>query len=254
MSVAVVTGAAKGIGRATAERLTSTGWIVVGVDLDGDALEATCAALGERMVGVVGDVSDWATHERAADAAEAAGGLTAWVNNAAIDIQGGAHEVTAQHIDDGIRVLQLGPMYGTAVAVRRLAARGGGAIVNVGSIQGTHAFPGYYVYQAAKAAIAMITRGVAVDYGPHGIRCNAVLPGIIETPMTYSTLRTDVPRAEALRREAMLAPMARVGQAHEVADAIEYLLSERSSYVNGAELVVDGGATARCFAYPPISI
>ena len=190
----------------------------------------------------------------AADAAERSAPLRYWVNNAGIDIQGGAHEVTAEEIERGLRVLQLGPMYGCAVAVRRMLPARAGSIVNITSIQGTHAFPRYFVYQAAKAAVNMITKGVAVDYGPFGIRCNAVLPGTMETPMLDETMATDIPREEALRREGELAPLGRIAQPEEVAEVVAFLLSDRASYVTGAEIVVDGAATARCFAYPPLDL
>ena len=115
-------------------------------------------------------------------------------------------------------MLQLGPMYGTAVAVRRMLPSRAGSIVNVSSIQGIKAFPRYYVYGAAKAAVVALSRSVAVDYGPYGIRCNAVLPGTIETPMLDEVLPPDVPREEALRQEGELAPMGRIAQASEIAD------------------------------------
>jgi len=151
-------------------------------------------------------------------------------------------------------VLQLGTMFGACVAVRRMLPGRAGSIVNVSSIQGIVAFPRYFVYDAAKAAILMVTKSIAVDYGPHGIRCNALLPGCIETPMTYSTLPPELDRVEALRREGLLAPMLRVGQPEEMAEVGAFLLSDRASYVNGAEIVADGGALARCFAYPPLDI
>jgi len=246
--VAVVTGAAMGIGKEIARRLVADGYRVVAVDLDEGALTATVGELGAAVEPLVGDVGDWSTHERAADRAADMGQLRAWVNNAGIDIQGGAHEVTPEEIARGLRVLQLGAMYGTAVAVRRMLPQRAGSIVNISSIQGVAAFPRYYVYQAAKAAVIMISKGVAVDYGPFGIRCNAVLPGAIETPMTYANLPTDRPRDEALRREGALAPLGRIGQPGEVADTVAVLLSDRAAYITGAEIVVDGGATARCFA------
>ena len=129
-----------------------------------------------------------------------------------------------------------------------------GSIVNVSSIQGIAAFPRYFVYEAAKAAVLMATKSVAVDYGPFGIRCNALLPGTIETPMTYSTLPPELDRDEALRQEGLLAPMLRVGQPEEMAEVVAFLLSERASFVNGAEIVADGGASARCFAYPTLEL
>ena len=209
------------------------------------------ASLGGEASGVTGDIADWSTHERAAEAAEAAGSLRAWVNNAGIDVTSGAHEVDAEHIDRGLRVLLHGPMYGTAVAVRRMLAGGGGAIVNVASIQGVVAFPNYYVYGAAKAGVVQIARNVCVDYGHRGIRCNTVLPGTILTAMTDSMLPDGPEREEALRTEGRLAPMGRVGEAAEPAASIAFLLSDEASYINGTSLTVDGGATARCFAYEP---
>jgi NAD(P)-dependent dehydrogenase (short-subunit alcohol dehydrogenase family) len=247
---AVVTGAAKGIGAAIARQLVHDGFHVVAVDLDAGTLDTLVASLDGNATSVLGDVGDWATHERAADAAEAHAPLRGWVNNAGIDIVGGAHEVTPEHIERGLRVLQLGAMYGTAIAVRRMLPGQAGSIVNISSIQGIKAFPRYFTYQAAKAAVAMISRGVAVDYGPCGIRCNAVLPGSIETPMLDLTLPKGMSREDALREQGKLAPLGRVGQPEEIARLVAFLLSDASSFITGAELVADGGATARCFAYP----
>ena len=246
---AVVTGAGMGIGLAVARRLAADGYHVVCVDWNAEALERAVVGLGGAASAVAGDIGDWSTHERAADAAEAAGSLRAWVNNAGIDWSSGAHEVDAEHIDRGLRVLLNGPMYGTAVAVRRMLAQGGGAIVNVASIQGVAAFPRYYVYGAAKAGVAQIARNVCVDYAQHGIRCNTVLPGTVSTPMTDALLPTDITREEALRIEGELAPMGRVAQPAELAASIAFLVSDEASYVNGASLIVDGGSMARCFAY-----
>ena len=254
MRTAVVTGAAKGIGQAIAARLLDDGVHVVAVDVDESALDAARRELGGRFEPLVGDVGDWDTHERAADAAQAAGELRYWVNNAGIDWVGAAHEIDAEHIERGLRVLQLGTMFGACVAVRRMLHARVGSIVNVSSIQGIVAFPRYFVYDAAKASILMVTKSIAVDYGAHGIRCNALLPGVIETPMTYATLPPELDRDEALRREGELAPMLRVGQPEEMAEVVAFLLSDRASYVNGAEIVADGGAAARCFAYPALDL
>jgi len=247
---AVVTGAAMGIGKAIARKLVADGAQVVAVDYNEEALAATVAEIGTGIAPVVGDVGDWDTHERAANAAQALAPLRYWVNNAGIDIVGGAHEVTPQEIERGLRILQYGAMYGTAVAVRRMLPDRAGSIVNISSIQGVAAFPRYYVYQAAKAAVAMISKGVAVDYGPFGIRCNAVLPGTVETPMTYTTLPPGIPRDEALRREGMLAPLGRIAQPEELAEVVAFLLSDRASFITGADIIADGGAMARCFAFP----
>jgi NAD(P)-dependent dehydrogenase (short-subunit alcohol dehydrogenase family) len=238
-----------GIGLAVAQRLAADGYHVTCVDWNAEALERALASIDGDASAITGDIGDPSTHERAADAAERAGTLRAWVNNAGIDWSARAHEADAEHIDRGLRILLNGPMYGTAVAVRRMLATGGGAIVNVASIQGVAAFPGYYVYGVAKAGVAQIARNVCIDYAHHGIRCNSVLPGTVATPMTDSLLPEDMSREEALRIEGELAPMGRVAQPAELASAIAFLLSDEASYVNGTGLTVDGGSMARCFAY-----
>jgi NAD(P)-dependent dehydrogenase (short-subunit alcohol dehydrogenase family) len=254
MRAAVVTGAAMGIGRAVSERLIADGVHVVAVDLNGDALASGRDDLGPQFEPIVGDVGEWDAHERAADAAQANGRLVYWVNNAGIDWAGAAHEIDAKHIEQGLRGLQLGTMFGISVAVKRMLPARAGSIVNVSSVQAIAAFPRYFVYTAAKAAILAVTRSVAIDYGAYGIRCNAILPGCIETSMTYATLPADLDRDEALRREGLASPMLRVGQPEEIAEVTAFLLSDQASYVNGAQVVADGGMTARCYAYPPIDV
>jgi NAD(P)-dependent dehydrogenase (short-subunit alcohol dehydrogenase family) len=224
----------------------------VAVDIDEDALAVASESFGPAIT-FAGDIAEWRTHERAAAESRRAGELVGWVNNAGIDVAGGAHEVDEDALRRALDVLQLGPMFGCAVAVREMLGRRGGSIVNIGSIQGVVAFPRYYAYQAAKAAIAMISKGIATDYGPYGIRCNAVLPGSIDTPMTRAAL-DEVDLEEALRTEGELAPLGRVGEASEIAEVVAFLLSDRASYVSGAVVPVDGGATARCFAYPRVEV
>ncbi len=254
--VVVVTGAAKGIGRAICERLREDGQQFVAVDIDESALTEFADSLGDGCIPVAGDIADWGTHEQAARTAHEAGELTGWVNNAGIDVVGAAHEVDEQGLRRALDVLQLGPMFGCSIAVREMLPRRTGSIVNISSIQGVYAFPRYYAYQAAKAAVAMISKGIATDYGRFGIRCNAVLPGAIDTPMTREALARDVggDLTDALRGEGELATLGRIGQAFEIAEVVSFLLSERASYINGVALPVDGGATARCYAYPGIEV
>jgi NAD(P)-dependent dehydrogenase (short-subunit alcohol dehydrogenase family) len=237
----VVTGGGRGIGRALVERLLRDADAVVALELDGGAL---AWADGRRVIPVVGDASDEAVAEEAADRAEAAGTLIGWVNNAAVFRDASIHSAPATEVLDLI-ALNLAPaVVGCATAIRRFLAAGTeGAIVNVSSHQAQRAVPGALPYATAKAAIEGLTRALAVDYGPRGIRVNAVALGSIATERYRDYLDRQEP-AEAARIEEemrLLHPLGRIGQPEEVAAVVAHLLSDDASFVNGATVAVDGG-------------
>src|SRR5215208_3522008 len=175
----VVTGAARGVGRAIAERLARDGHVVL-LDRDADALAWADGRAG--IAAVAGDAADEAVAGRAAEAAERAGTLVGWVNNAAIFRDAALHDATAAEVL-ALIAQNLGlAVTGCAVAVRRFLAGGaGGAIVNVSSHQAQRPVRGALPYATAKAAVEGLTRALAVDYGPRGIRTNAVALGSIAT-------------------------------------------------------------------------
>jgi NAD(P)-dependent dehydrogenase (short-subunit alcohol dehydrogenase family) len=226
----VVTGGARGIGRAVAERLARDGHVVV---LDADAGALAWTEADARISAVAGDAGDEGVAERAAAQAERSGRLTGWVNNAAVFRDAALHAVPARDLL-ALVTLNLGlAVTGCAVAVRHFLAAGTpGAIVNVSSHQAQRPVAGALPYATAKAAIEGLTRALAVDYGPRGIRANAVALGSIATG------RMTPADAAELRG---LHPLGRAGAAEEVAAVIAHLLSPEASFVSGAIVPVDGG-------------
>lgn len=220
----VVTGGARGIGRAIAERLAREGRVVV---LDRRAPDWS----HERVVFTEGDAADETVTERAAQAA--GDELRGWVNNAAVFRDAALHDTPASDVLALIAANLAPTLAGCATAVRRLLAAGGGAIVNVSSHQAQRPVRGALPYATAKAAVEGLTRALAVDYGPRGIRTNAVALGSIATERYDSSLDTELER---------LHPLGRVGRPEEVADVIAHLLT--ATYVNGAIVPVDGGRAA----------
>ncbi|BBH66302.1 short-chain dehydrogenase [Actinoplanes sp. OR16] len=244
----VVTGGGRGIGRAIAERLAAEGTVVV---LDSRTTSAPRppdrGEGGGRIIPVAGDAADPAVAEEAAEVALAAGPLRGWVNNAAIFQDARLHESPAE-VAELIR-RNLDPVLaGSAAAIRHfLAAGDGGAIVNISSHQARRAVRGALPYSTAKAAIEGLTRALAVDYGPSGVRTNALALGSITTERSEAYL-ADLPEAgrEHFHREiALLQPLGRMGLPSEVADVTAFLLSPAAAFVNGAIIPVDGGRSAQ---------
>jgi NAD(P)-dependent dehydrogenase (short-subunit alcohol dehydrogenase family) len=242
-STTVVTGGGQGIGRAIAERLLADGGSVVVLEARADDLEWT-STYGDRIAVVTGDAGDDEVAQRTAEVARSLGGLGAWVNNAAVFRDAWLHEAGGAAVAELVRRNLQPALAGAAAAVaefRRTGTRG--AVVNVSSHQAQRPVRGALPYATAKAAVEGLTRALAVDYGPDGIRINAVALGSIVTPR-YDELLAAEPadrRQQITDLVAALHPLGRAGEAGEVADVVAYLLSDRSRYLTGTVIPVDGG-------------
>ena len=247
--VAVVTGAAAGIGRACAEILAEGGARVVVADVDEETGAKTVAAINTaggqaRFVRV--DVSRMADMERLAKTAiDAFGGIDILVNNAARAIGGVVDEIDEDAWQTVINTNLTSVWRGIRVCAPSMRERGGGAIVNMSSVQALVGFKGWAAYAAAKGGINALTQQAAIDLAPAGIRVNAVAPGTIMTPMNEKIF-TEVEDPDALRERWNKAhPIGRFGQAREVAELVAFLASRRAAFITGEIIRVDGGLVIR---------
>jgi NAD(P)-dependent dehydrogenase (short-subunit alcohol dehydrogenase family) len=238
--VALITGAGQGLGQATALRLVEAGARVVITDLDSRLLEQTRAKSSrpEAFFLLQQDVTATdAPREAVAAAVQAFGGLDWLINNAGIGKAKSVADTTDEEWDRYTDINLRSVFRFSREALPHLQA-GRGCIVNLASIFGLLGHPGVAPYAATKAALVGLTRQMAVDYGPQGIRVNAVAPGIIETPLTRDRIQTDA-RFKAVMIDTT--PFHRIGQPEDVANAIHFLCSEQASFINGHTLTVDGG-------------
>jgi NAD(P)-dependent dehydrogenase (short-subunit alcohol dehydrogenase family) len=245
--VALITGGASGMGRVASLLFASEGAEVVLTDLNDDLGQATAAEItdaGGRAIYVHADVSRESDAKAMVDAAvERFGRLNILYNNAGVMLpaDGSVHTTEESVWDTTLAVNVKGVAFGCKYGVPAMLASGGGSIINVASfVAWLGAATSQTAYTASKGAVLAMTREIAVEYARKGVRCNALCPGPIETPLLMQLLSDE----EKKQRRFVHIPMGRLGQAEELAKAALFLASDDSSYMTGTSLIVDGGITA----------
>ncbi|TCP29200.1 SDR family oxidoreductase [Sphingomonas sp. BK235] len=236
--VAIVTGAARGIGRATAELLQTRGASVVASDLS----DAVHELEGNGCATLTGHVADEAVACRTMKLAQDRfGRVDILVNNAGRTLNRSLLDTSVEEFDAVLATNVRGAFVHSREAVRAMLQGGGGAIVSVASIASVVAMKDLAAYAASKGAIAQLTKVIAAEYGTNGVRSNVVAPGVVETDILQSTGVED--SRSVLASYGDVHPIGRVGQAHEIAEVIAFLASPASSFMTGAMVMADGGYT-----------
>jgi NAD(P)-dependent dehydrogenase (short-subunit alcohol dehydrogenase family) len=242
----LVTGGAMGIGQACAGLFAARGASVVIADIDEGAGAAAARAIGPQALFVPGDVRDLASMEAAAAAGVARfGGLDILVNNAAIALDGVVDAIDEARWTAVIDTNLTGFWRAMKACLPHIRRRGGGAVVNLSSVQGLIGFRGWPAYAASKGAIAALTRQCAIDLAEAGIRVNAVAPGTIMTPMNERIFDHVADPAALIDTWNRAHPLGRFGQPNEVAELVCFLASDRASFITGEVVRVDGGLAVK---------
>jgi NAD(P)-dependent dehydrogenase (short-subunit alcohol dehydrogenase family) len=248
----VVTGCGSGIGRAIILRLAADGWRTVGIEIKAAEAAGVRAELGVGHTIIEGDAADRGVLGNARQAAEDLAPLGGWVNNVGIALMSNLHEPNPAEVDRLLAVNLMSHYWGCSEAIKTwVRDKAVGAIVNISSVHARAAFNMWASYDVAKAGIDALTRYIAVEYGPIGIRANSIQPGAVATPLNMKVI-DDSPDPDLARREmSIIHPLERICEPAEVAAAASWLLSSEASFVSGQHLAVDGGLTARCYRYEP---
>ena len=249
--VAVVTGAARGIGAAIANAFSREGASVVAVDIQEQDLKATVAkahADGRSITPMTSDISTPEGNQRAVDYAVATyGGLDCFVANAAMQLFGKLVDTTIDTWDRIQAVNLRGAYLGAQVAIPHLCQRGGGSLVFTASVLGIVGDGDLAAYCAAKGGLRALCRSAAVAYGPQRIRCNTICPGDVRTDLFEDYIhRSADPKGELARLLAFY-PLGRVASTEDIAKAAVFLASDESEYITGTDLIVDGGLLAKVY-------
>jgi len=244
MKHAIVTGAGGDIGACITELAVSRGYRVVAVDVQPNQIDALAHRL-DGVVPIVADITDPDSVKKAFDVFDCP--LDLLVNNAGLVRFGPLESLAVQDFQDVVNVNLVGSFIVAREAAVRMKATGGGVIVNVTSMGGIHPAPGGGAYGASKAGLAQMTELMSVEWGPYGIRVNAVAPGFIDAGMSAPFFKDEAVR----EKRTGGVPLGRLGTAADVAQTVLYLGSEEATYITGQEIVIDGGVINSVLAQLP---
>lgn len=247
--IAIVTGAGSGIGQASAIRLAEEGATVICADINLESATDTAQQIrdsGFIAEGYALDISDSQACTALVDhAVTKFGAIDILVNNAGVNLPGVFHEVSNETIDRTLNVNVKGAMYLTRAALPNMLKNSRGSIVNMSSVNGLVSEPYLSVYSASKGAIVMFTRGIALDYAKTGIRCNAICPGWVDTPINHAHAKMLGGLDHVYKTIDSFQPIGRPGTSREIANVVLFLASDESSFMTGSIVSADGGMTAQ---------
>jgi len=245
--VALITGAGSGIGAGIAELFVESGYAVLAADISGERANAIARKLEPQgpIIAVAADITEEEQVKAAVDAAvREFGTLSVLVNNAGIEVSAAVPDLAVALWDRQIAVNLRGAFLMSRYSIPEMRPHGG-AIIHISSVHAFVSWAGSAAYDATKAGLLGMTRAMAIDHGPEGIRVNAICPGYIDTPLMEKWLDS-VPDREATVREVLkVHPVGRIGTPRDVAHAALFLASDAASFISGTCLVVDGGMTAQ---------
>jgi len=245
----IVTGAGSGIGKATALRLAEEGGKVVVSDINLDSSKKVAEEIvskGQTAIAVKTDVSnDKEAQELIDKCVKEFGTVHVVVNSAGVNIPGVFHEVKNEIIDKTLNVNLKGSMYTCRAAIPHMLKHKNGSLVNISSVNGIVSEPFLTVYSASKGGVVMLTKGIALDYAKQGIRCNAICPGWVDTPINYAHAEMMGGLDKIYAEIDKFQPIGRPGEPIEIAHLALFLASDESSFMTGSIVSADGGMTAQ---------